>query len=71
MLFQVVHCHPLTDSYNHALFREIVATLERGGHRVVATDLYREQFDPVMSAAERGSYYQPSYADAGVRSYVD
>jgi len=71
MRFQVIHCHPLTDSYNHALFRDIVATLERCGHRAVATDLYREQFDPVMSAAERGSYYRPPYADAAVRTYID
>jgi NAD(P)H dehydrogenase (quinone) len=71
MLFQVIHCHPLTDSYNHALFRDIVETLERGGHRVVATDLYREQFDPVMSAAERASYYEPPYAEAAVKAYID
>ncbi len=71
MLFQVIHCHPLTDSYNHALFRVIVVTLEGSSHRVVATDLYREQFDPLMSAAERRSYYQPPYADAAVRTYID
>ena len=28
MLIQVVHSHPLTDSYNHALFRIIVETLQ-------------------------------------------
>ena len=28
MRIQVVHCHPLTDSYDHALFRAIVETLE-------------------------------------------
>src|SRR5689334_6676235 len=55
MLIQVVHCHPLPDSYNHALFCTIVAALEHNGHEVVATDLYREKFDPVMSAAERHS----------------
>ena len=46
MLVQVVHCHPLTDSYNHALFYTIISALEQNGHEVVATDLYREQFDP-------------------------
>jgi NAD(P)H dehydrogenase (quinone) len=40
MLFQVVHCHPLTDSYNHALFHTVVETL-RPRHDVIATDLYR------------------------------
>ncbi len=31
MLIQVIHCHPLTDSYNHALFKTIVAALEQKG----------------------------------------
>ncbi|HJU16964.1 MAG TPA: NAD(P)H-dependent oxidoreductase [Stellaceae bacterium] len=66
MLIQVVHCHPLRDSYNHALFRTIVTTLEERGHQVAATDLYRGRFDPVMSAAERRSYDEPPYADASV-----
>ena len=64
MLIQVVHCHPLIDSYNHALFRTVVATLEKKGHQVVVTDLYRSGFDPVMKVAERRSYYEPRYDDA-------
>ena len=46
MLIQVIHCHPLTDSYNHALFQTTTTALEDKGHRVAATNLYREQFDP-------------------------
>ncbi len=65
MLIQVLHCHPLTDSYNHALFRTIVGALERSGHEVAATDLYREGFDPVMTIDERRSYYG-SYNDTMV-----
>jgi putative NADPH-quinone reductase len=71
MLIQVVHCHPLEDSYNHALFRAIVATLERGGHQVIATDLYREGFDPALSPAERRSYFQPAYDSAAVAAQID
>lgn len=70
MLIQVVHCHPLQDSYNHALFGAIVETLERGGHQVIATDLYREGFDPVLSAAERRSYYAPAYDDAAIAAQI-
>ena len=54
MLIQVVHSHPLTDSYNHALFRIIVDQLQ-DRHQVIATDLYREHFSPVMTEAERRS----------------
>ena len=70
MLVQVVHCHPLTDSYNHALFRTIVAALEEKGHQIAASDLYRERFDPVMNAAERRSYYEPRYDDAAVSAEI-
>jgi len=69
MLIQVVHCHPLTDSFNHALFRVIVDQLQQR-HQVIATDLYRERFSPVMTEAERRSYYQPSYAGDEVAPLV-
>jgi NAD(P)H dehydrogenase (quinone) len=69
MLIQVVHCHPLTDSFNHALFRIIVEALQER-HQVIATDLYRERFSPVMTEAERRSYYQPSYAGDEVAPLV-
>ena len=70
MLIQVVHCHPLVESYNHALFRAIVETLEERGHQVIATDLYREGFDPALSEAERRSYFT-AYASEAVADYVD
>jgi len=69
MLIQVVHSHPLADSYNHALFRIIVETLQQR-HQVIATDLYRECFSPVMTEAERRSYFQPSYAGDEVAPLV-
>ena len=69
MLIQVVHSHPLTDSYNYALFRTIVDQLQHR-HQVVATDLYREHFSPVMTEAERRSYFQPPYAEEEVALLV-
>ncbi|MDB5411328.1 MAG: dehydrogenase [Rhodospirillales bacterium] len=71
MLFQVIHAHPLTESYNHALFRAIVETLERRGHAVVATDLYREGFDPLMTVDERRGYHAPAYDPSSVMRYAD
>jgi NAD(P)H dehydrogenase (quinone) len=70
MHFQVIHCHPLADSYNHALFETIVGALEAGGHQVTATDLYRDGFDPAMTAAERQSYYHDPYDAAAVARYT-
>ncbi len=70
MRFQVIHCHPLTDSYGHALFGTIVAALTESGHAATAIDLYGEQFDPVMTAAERQSYYRTPYDDSAVARYT-
>ena len=61
MLIQVIHCHPLSDSFSHSAFDLVVRTLEANGHDVVATDLYAEGFDPVMSPAERASYMSNDY----------
>lgn len=70
MLIQVVHSHPLADSYNHALFHTIVETL-KPRHEVIATDLYREGFSPAMTEAERRSYYQGPYAEDAVARLID
>jgi putative NADPH-quinone reductase len=51
------------------LFRIIVDQLQ-DRHQVVATDLYRERFSPVMTEAERRSYYQPAYAEEEVAHLV-
>ena len=70
MLIQVVHCHPLVDSYNHALFRIIVETLKQNGHEVVSTDLYREGFQPAMTERERRTYMDMSYDKSAVAGYA-
>ena len=71
MRIQVVHCHPLVESYNHALYRTIVETLEANGHEVVATDLYREDFQPAMTERERRTYMQEAYDHSAVARYCD
>ena len=70
MLIQVVHCHPLVESFDHALFRTIVATLKQNGHKVVATDLYREEFQPAMTEQERQTYMGMSYDTTAVAHYA-
>lgn len=71
MRIQVVHCHPLVTSYNHALFQAIVETLKANGHDVVATDLYREGFQPAMTVRERETYMQESYDYSAVAGYAE
>lgn len=71
MRIQVVHGHPLTDSYNAALFQRICQTLRVGGHEVIATDLYRENFQPALTEAERRTYVTPPYDASGVGHYTE
>jgi len=70
MKIQVVYSHPLTDSFDHALFEAIVETLRGNGHDVVATDLYRDGFQPAMTEAERRSYMGNDYDLSAVADYA-
>ncbi len=46
-------------------------TLRNNGHDVVATDLYREGFQPAMTEAERRTYTGNGYDDSAVARYVE
>ena len=71
MRIQIVHCHPLVESYDHALFHAIVVSLREAGHDVVATDLYREGFQPAMTEDERRSYMGNAYDGSAVAGYIE
>jgi putative NADPH-quinone reductase len=44
--------HPKPHSLNHAIAEEASMVLKELGHEIIFHDLYRERFDPVMSAGE-------------------
>ena len=71
MRIQVVHGHPLPDSYNAALFQRITQTLRDGGHEVIGTDLYHEGFQPALTVSERRSYLAPPYDESGVALHAE
>jgi NAD(P)H dehydrogenase (quinone) len=48
----LVLAHPNPASFNHALAQAVSDTARQAGHEVWLHDLYAEQFDPVMTAAE-------------------
>ena len=66
----LVHAHPLKDSYASALRREALRALRQTKHDVVELDLYRERFQPCLTARERKSYYEPPANQASVGRYV-
>jgi NAD(P)H dehydrogenase (quinone) len=58
----VVFAHPLADSLNGRLLNVVLAELEAAGHEVTLLDLYRLDFDPRLSVAERAVHYDTEAA---------
>jgi len=72
MRLLLVFCHPDPASYGAALRDTTLAALQAAGHELRQIDLYAECFDPVFSAAERGSYLSDTASNiAGVAAHVD
>ncbi len=62
----MVLAHPLEESFAASVARIARETLEARGHTVDLLDLYREGFDPRLTVAERGSYFDKDYDASGV-----
>ena len=56
MRFLIVFCHPCGNSFSAALYERVCETLLKSGHKVQTIDLYRQQFDPVLSLEDWTSY---------------
>jgi len=54
MKILVILAHPNPKSFNAAIAQIVLRTLQAGGHEVIFHDLYAENFDPVLKAAEMG-----------------
>jgi NAD(P)H dehydrogenase (quinone) len=52
MKISVILAHPNKLSFNHAIARSVVEQLGRNGHSISFHDLYAENFDPLLPAAE-------------------
>lgn len=66
----VVVTHPLKESLCSFLGRHVVDQLEKQGHEVVLEDLYETGFSPVLSEAERSSYYSGAYDSSSIEESV-
>lgn len=67
----VLFAHPVETSFNAALHATVVERLEAAGHDVDDCDLYREDFEPRLSRAERLAYHDTAHNAADVRAHVD
>jgi len=52
MMVELIVAHPDTGSFNHAIAETCLRRLTGNGHEVVFHDLYKERFDPLLSAGE-------------------
>lgn len=71
MRILLVLAHPLEDSFAASVARTAKESLEAKGHTVDLLDLYREGFDPRLTLAERGSYFDERYDASEVSVWVD
>jgi NAD(P)H dehydrogenase (quinone) len=70
MRILLVLAHPLEDSFAASVARTARETLKTSGHSVDLLDLYAEDFDPRLSRAERGGYFDTPYVTSGVANIV-
>ena len=66
----VIYCHPRPDSFGAALRDSVMDGLTAAGHAVELRDLYAEGFDPVLSAAQRGAYFDEAGNAVGLEDHV-
>lgn len=71
MRVHVIYAHPRADSFNAALHAAVVGALRGAGHEVDDFDLYAENFQPAMSATERGAYHTIGGNLAGIEREVE
>ncbi len=66
----IVSAHPRGDSLNRHLAETLAAQARASGTDVTLLDLYATGFDPVLTAAERGSFYATRYDGAAVAAQM-
>ncbi len=64
----VILAHPYPKSFNHALFDRLCSVLANRGMGVFSHDLYKENFNPVLTVQELGAKRSD---DPLVNTYVD
>lgn len=67
----VVYCHPVPESFCAAIRDTAMEALTARGDEVRLVDLHAENFQPVMSCAERRIYNDQAPADPALRPHID
>jgi NAD(P)H dehydrogenase (quinone) len=67
----ILYANPVDTSFGAALHKHILETLRSRGHETDDCDLYRDSFDPILSAKERMKYHDTKVNRAGVAVFAD
>jgi len=66
----LIYSHPVETSFCAALHAQVAQSLRGAGHEVDDCDLYAEDFNPVLSRAERLGYHEIPANRLPVEGYV-
>jgi putative NADPH-quinone reductase len=55
----VIYVHPVENSFNSAVRDAVISGLTSAQHEIRLRDLYAENFNPFLGAAERGLHHTP------------
>lgn len=67
----MIYCHPLQDSFCAAMRDAAVEGLATGHHQVRVTDLYAEEFDPILSAPEWLVHLSPAIGRPDIEAHAN
>ncbi len=67
----VVYCHPNPNSFAAALLDASLAALTSAGHDIRVTDLYGQDFDPVLSADEHRTHFDHPATKPDIARHAD
>lgn len=70
MRILLVYTHPVAESFTAAVRDAALAGLAEAGHEVRVTDLYAENFNPVMSREDRLEYHDMTINTRHVADHV-
>lgn len=71
MRILLVLAHPLNESFAASVAKTAREALAEAGHAVDLLDLYAEDFEPRLTKAERGGYFDIPYDTSGVSKIVE
>ena len=67
----VVLAHPLENSLCRYLSEETINHMAGKGYKLTVKDLYKENFNPILTKAERASYYEKRYDSSQIKDDID